>query len=208
MVGSRGFEPRSARSERAASADCATSRRLVPGGFEPPPHGLRRPGCADDFTLRRGTERSRDRTDVGHTRPQAAVTSDQRWSEWRDLNPHLAWGPQAPLPHIRPGSASGINPLIPRPNTDRWRSPAQELLSVVKDPALASWFGDSARIRTRTHEVWRLGCSRYTTLSFLSHVSTVPETEPPPALTRALCLAPDPNKKGLLGDRPRRPVSR
>lgn len=49
--------------------------------------------------------------------------------------------------------------LIPRPNADRWRSPAQEHLSVVKDPTLASCSGDSARIRTRTHEVWRLGCS-------------------------------------------------
>src|SRR5678815_343158 len=81
MVGSRGFEPRSARSERAASADCATSRRcgghgrirtatgqaldllplpgwaawpLVPSdGLEPPPHGSRTRRAA--LTLRRGT---------------------------------------------------------------------------------------------------------------------------------------------------------
>ncbi len=42
LVGSRGFEPRSARSERAASSNCATSRMMVPpGGLEPPPLGLR-----------------------------------------------------------------------------------------------------------------------------------------------------------------------
>ena len=68
-------------------------------------------------------------------------------------------------------------------------------------------FGDSARIRTRTREVWRLGCCRYTTLSFLSHVSTASETKPPHDLTRAFCRASDQNKKGLLGDRPRRPGS-
>ena len=32
--------------------------------------------------------------------------------------------------------------------------------------------------------------------------------KPPHDLTRAFCRAPDQNKKGLLGDRPRRPVSR
>ena len=81
VVGSRGFEPRSARSERAASANCATSRRcgdhgrirtatgqaldllplpgwatwplVPPGGLEPPLHGLRARRAA--FTLRRGT---------------------------------------------------------------------------------------------------------------------------------------------------------
>ena len=170
MVGSRGFEPRSARSERAASADCATSRRcgdhgrirtatgqaldllplpgwatwplVPPGGLEPPPHGLRTRRAA--LTLRRGTgadpgDRTRTSAIPG---PQAAVTSDQRWSEWRDSNPHLkAWkARRQPLPHIRPGSAWWYQSLIPRPNTDRWRSPAQELLSVVKDPARSSWW--------------------------------------------------------------------
>src|SRR5262245_42911326 len=36
--------------------------------------------------------------------------------------------------------------------------------------------GDSARSRTRTHELWRLGCSRYTTLPTSTHVSTVSKT--------------------------------
>jgi len=40
------------------------------------------------------------------------------------------------------------------------------------------------------------------------HISTVPETKPPRDLAPALCRASDQNKKGLLGDRPRRPVSR
>jgi len=41
----------------------------------------------------------------------------------------------------------------------------------------------------------------------LLHISTVSETEPPHDLTRAFCRASDQNKKGLLGDRPRRPGS-
>ena len=139
VVGSRGFEPRSARSERAASADCATSRRcgdhgrirtatgqaldllplpgwatwplVPPGGLKPPPHGLRTRRAA--LTPRRGIgadpgDRTRTTAIPG---PQPAATSDQRWSEWRDSNPHLkAWkARRQPLPHIRPGSASGIN---------------------------------------------------------------------------------------------------
>ena len=143
MVGSRGFEPRSARSERAASANCATSRRcgdhgrirtatgqaldllplpgwatwplVPPGGLEPPPHGLRTRRAA--FTLRRGIgadPKDRIRTSA-IPGPQAAVTSDQRWSEWRDSNPHLkAWkARRQPLPHIRPGSAWWYQSLIP-----------------------------------------------------------------------------------------------
>ena len=227
----------------------ATWPLVPPGGLEPPRHGLRTRRAA--LTLRRGTgadpgDRTRTTAIPG---PQAAVTSDQRWSEWRDSNPHLkAWkARRQPLPHIRIGSAYGYRTRpsalatrdassTPRPNVDRYRSPAHRLLSVVKDPALASWWaardsnpiaplgrtglrpvsgpstrtarvGDSARIRTRTHEVWRLGCFRYTTLSLLLHISTVSETEPPHDLTRAFCRASDQNKKGLLGDRPRRPGS-
>ena len=36
-------------------------------------------------------------------------------------------------------------------------------------------YGDSARIRTWTHELWRLGCFRYTTLPTSLHVQTVLE---------------------------------
>ena len=109
MVGSRGFEPRSARSERAASADCATSRRcgdhgrirtatgqaldllplpvwatwplVPPGGLEPPPHGLRARRAA--FTLRReiGVERMAglEPAPQGLEGPQATVTPHSPW---------------------------------------------------------------------------------------------------------------------------------
>jgi hypothetical protein len=40
-------------------------------------------------------------------------------------------------------------------------------------------YGDSARTRTRTHELWRLGCFCYTTLPMSPHVSTDSKTQPP-----------------------------
>lgn len=118
MVGSRGFEPRSARSERAASANCATSRwwpradsnrhwtgsrpvasaRL--GYMATGPSGWTRtttsrvksPACCVDTTEGSGADPG-DRTRTSAIPgPQASVTSDQHWSEWRDSNPHLkAW---------------------------------------------------------------------------------------------------------------------
>ena len=189
MVGSRGFEPRSARSERAASADCATSRRCTgPSGWtRTTTSRVKSPVCCVHTTEGHWTDGANGGTRTRTSRlgrPAGTITPHSRWF------------------------GLGYQSLIPGPNADRRRSPAQELLSVVKDPALASWFGDSARIRTRTHEVWRLGCCRYTTLSLLHHISTASETKPPHDLTRAFCRAPDQNKKGLPGDRPRRPVSR
>jgi hypothetical protein len=77
--------------------------------------------------------------------------------------------------------------------------------SVVKDPALASWWaatfartahGGSARIRTRTRELWRLGCSRYTTLPMSAHVS---KTHPPCALTWPLRGVRTKTKKAFQG---------
>src|SRR5262245_37427289 len=91
MVGSRGFEPRSARSERAASSNCATSRRMVPpGGLEPPPRGLR----------------------ARH----AALTPRRGWSEWRDSNPHLeAWKARGRrYPTLALDRPTGIEPVPPR----------------------------------------------------------------------------------------------
>ena len=142
--------------------------------------------------------------DVGHTRAAGCryIRSALERMAGLEPAPQGLEGPQATVTPHSPWFGLWYQSLIPRPNADRWRSPAQELLSVVKDPASASWFGDSARIRTRTHEVWRLGCSRYTTLSFLLHVSTASETEPPHDLTRAFCRASDQNKKGLLGIAP------
>jgi hypothetical protein len=94
VVGSRGFEPRSARSERAASADCATSRcgdhgrirtatgqaldllplpdwatwpLVPPGGLEPPPPGSRARHAA--LTLQSGWSRhGGSNPDLGRTR--------------------------------------------------------------------------------------------------------------------------------------------
>jgi hypothetical protein len=117
----------------------------------------------------------------------------------------------APVPStLAPWNAA----FTPRPNMDRCYSPAHRHLSVVKDPTRFELvgstycpFGDSARIRTRTHEFWRLGCSRYTTLSMSLHRSTVLKTKPPSDLARSLFRVSGQNKKGLLGDRPRRPVS-
>ena len=47
--------------------------------------------------------------------------------------------------------------------------------------------GDSARTRTRTHELWRLGCFGYTTLPMSAHVSIDSKTQPPcgPSFLRA-----------------------
>ena len=143
---------------------------VPPGGLEPPPTG-QEPGVLR-LTLRRELERAAgfEPAPQGLEGPQATVTPHSPWFGLR------------------------YQSLIPGPNTDRWRSPAQELLSVVKDPALASALGDSARIRTRTHEVWRLGCSRYTTLSFGFHVSTVSETNLP-VTGRGLSAARRPKQK-------------
>ena len=55
MVGSRGFEPRSARSERAASANCATSRDGPSGWTRTTTTRVKSPGCCVDTT--EGVER-------------------------------------------------------------------------------------------------------------------------------------------------------
>jgi hypothetical protein len=45
-------------------------------------------------------------------------------------------------------------------------------------------YGDSARIRTRTHELWRLGCFCYTTLPTSPYAANVSKTQPPSDLAR------------------------
>jgi hypothetical protein len=170
---------------------------LVPsGGLEPPPHGLRTRRAA--FTLRRGTgadpgDRTRTSAIPG---PQAAVTSDQRLERMAGLEPAPQGleGPQATVTPHSPWFGLRYQSLIPGPNTDRWRSPAQELLSVVKEPALANCLA--------TAPGFEPGPTRF------GGVSTASETKPPHDLTRLSSAPPDQNKKGLPGDRPRRPVSR
>ena len=165
MVGSRGFEPRSARSERAASANCATSRVVGPSGWiRTITSRVKSPACCVDTT--EGMERMTGFEPVpqGLEGPWATVTPHSLWHRRRQFS-------KTPLFRASPYCPSG----------------------------------DSARSRTRTHELWRLGCSRYTTLPTSSHVSTVAKTHPSSEPGPCLSTGRGQNKKGLLGDRPRRP---
>ncbi len=192
---------------------------------------VKSPACSVDTTeglklIRSALERMAgfEPAPPGLEGPQAAVTPHSLWFGLRVSNPFL-----------RVGDAECSS--TPRPNAGRCVSPPRSPFpSVVKEPALASWWaardsnqwlpeertglrpvsgpsartarlGDSARTRTRPHELWRLGCSRYTTLSFRFTSDLSCETEPPRDLARSL-LASGPKQKGLLGGRPRRPVSR
>jgi hypothetical protein len=182
MVGSRGFEPRSARSERAASAVAPRAEVAVgsSGWTRTTTTRVKGPACCVDTTEEHG------------------------WSEWRDLNPHLkAWkARRRPLPHIRPRSAG----MPPRPNVDRCRSPAHRCPSVFKDPTRSSWRqrqdsnpdprGLEARMLPLHHAADR-------------HLSQRQRTDTPSLRPDALPFrVSGQNKKGLPGDRPRRPVSR
>ena len=228
MVGSRGFEPRSARSERAASADCATSRDgdhgrtrtatgqaldllplpdwatwpLVPlGGLEPPPLGLRARHAA--LTLQRGVELIpgiepgrrpyQDRRLPLHQISSGAndgirTRTSRLGRPVGDRYPTFALVRPTGIEPVPPRWQRGMHPPHPGRTVDRCRSPAHRDPSVFKDPARQSWWaardsnpsaplgengvtarqrtirsyrpnGDSARTRTRTHELWRLGCS-------------------------------------------------
>jgi hypothetical protein len=60
-------------------------------------------------------------------------------------------------------------------------------------------YGDSARTRTRTHELWRLGCFCYTTLPMSPHVSTVSKTQPPSDLAQTSSELEAKTKKAFQG---------
>ena len=153
------------------------------------------------MTLRRGIgadpgDRTRTSAIPG---PQAAVTSDQRWSEWRDSNPHLkAWkARRQPLPHIRPRWAG-----TPRPGPT-WTGVVHRPIDVRRlSKTPLDRVGDSARIRTRTHEVWRLGCCRYTTLPITPVRKINRQTHPPCDLTRSLSAFQAKTKKAFQGIAP------
>jgi hypothetical protein len=127
-------------------------------------------------------------------------------------------------------------PSTLRPNMDRCRSPAHRHLSIVKEPALASWWaardsnpnaprgrtglrpvsgpsartariGDSARPRTWTREFWRLGCFRLHHAADLDSRCDRFEDKTSLRPDAGFFPASGQNKKGLLGDRPRRPGS-
>ena len=145
MVGSRGFEPRSARSERAASAGCATSRDdLIPlGGLEPPPHGLRARHAP--LTLQRGVERMTGFEPVpqGLEGPWATVTPHSLWFGLRVSLPRGAAQRrvECTVEHAKRG-----HPPVPprwqrgmlRPHPGRtWTGAAHrpiDIVSVFKDP--------------------------------------------------------------------------
>ena len=166
--------------------------------------------------------------------PQASVTSDQRWSEWRDSNPHpKAWkARRQPLPHIRFGSTwahtqaehgpvpftgptTSVGCQRPRScehvrfRTARvWRQRPSEREAIAPGEERTNSFRALRKPRTWTLELWRLRCFRYTTLPTSVHGSTASKTEPPCDLARFLLAGLRQKQKGLLGDRPRRPGSR
>lgn len=92
MVGSRGFEPRSARSERAASANCATSRDGPSGWTRTTTTRVKSPGCCVDTT--EGMERMTGFEPVpqGLEGPRATVTPHSLWFGLRVSNPSLHAG--------------------------------------------------------------------------------------------------------------------
>ena len=130
--------------------------------------------------------------------PQATVT------------PHSLWfGLRVTIPPLRAGNAAACT-STPRPNVDRCRSPAHRHSSIVKDPALAS---TSSYRRSTTAPGLEPGPTSFGGRMLPLHhavdvapSSTVSETKPPNDLTRSFFRAGQ-NKKGLPGDRPRRPGS-
>src|SRR5262245_42911327 len=223
MVGSRGFEPRSARSERAASAYCATSRGgdhgrirtataqaldlsplplglhgpLVPlGGLEPPPHGVR-------------------------TRNAALTPQRELWFGLRVSNPSLHAG------------NVGCS-FTPRPNMDRCPSPAHRLsvgcqrprsfelvggkgFEPNRSPAGERGYGPSADHPLRTAPLATApgvepgptsfgGSDAPVTPRCLRQLTSRPSRRHTPSAWPApSSRARGQNKKGLPGDRPRRP---
>ena len=174
MVGSRGFEPRSARSERAASANCATSRDGPSGWTRTTTTRVKSPGCCVDTT--EGMERMTGFEPVpqGLEGPRATVTPHSLWFGLRVSNPSLHAGNVECALHTQAerGPVSFTGPSTP---VSFQRPRSFELVGGKGFGPSAPYrpSGDSARSRTRTHELWRLGCSRYTTLPTSPHVSTV-----------------------------------
>ena len=145
-------------------------------GFEPAPQGLEGPQAAVTPHSRRFGLRvtfgapevnsvapfNRDPFGIARARPSALATRD---------------APSTPRPNVGPVSFTG-----PSTSVSCQRPRSCELVGGMGfEPARV---GDSARIRTRTLKLWRLGCSRYTTLPMSHHVSTISKTEPPCDLAR------------------------
>ena len=97
--------------------------------------------------------------------PRATVTPHSLWFGLRVSNPSLHAGNVECVLHTQAerGPVSFTGPSTP--------------VSFQRPRSFELVDGDSARSRTRTHELWRLGCSRYTTLPTSPHVSTVSTVE-------------------------------
>ena len=130
---------------------------VPPGGLEPPLHGLRARRAA--LTPRRGTgANDRIRTDTsrlgrpaGSRYPTFAIGSAYGY---RTRPSTMAPWDAASTPRPNLCGPVTFTGLSTSSSCQRPRSFANTLIPLVLLVA-----GDSARIRTRTHEIWRLGCS-------------------------------------------------
>ena len=126
---------------------------MVPsGGLEPPLHGLRTRRAA--LTPRRDAFGANDRIRTDTSRLGRPAGS--RYPTFALSTPSVV------KDRVRFGTAGGQQGIRTQ------ASPlGRSVLQTAGGPsARTARVGDSARIRTRTHEIWRLGCFRYTTLSF------------------------------------------
>ena len=94
-------------------------------------------------------------------------------------------------PPVRAGGRQGIRTQTLPPG-ERGYGPSA-------DHPLAPPIGDSARIRTWTRELWRLGCSPTPRCRLFSPVSTSSKTQPPSDLARASCGIEVKTKKAFQG---------
>src|SRR4029453_8548038 len=105
--------------------------------------------------------------------PVAPRADNQRWSLWVGSNhPLPGEGPGMLRSHYRGGMAGSAYGYRTRPSAlatqDASSTPRPNRLPSLGCQRTHSHrptrVGDSARIRTWIHEIWRLGCSRCTTL--------------------------------------------
>ena len=165
MVGSRGFEPRSARSERAASANCATSRvgghgrtRTATGQALdlPPLPGLGYMAIGPSGWTRTTTPRVKSPACCVDTHEKRELEPNGRDSNRRTSR--LGRPAGAVTPHSRLVRPTGIEPVPPRwhrgmlpPHPGRTgpvSSPAFDILQLSKTPLLRA--GGQQGIRTQT----------------------------------------------------------
>ena len=183
---------------------------------------VKSPACCVDTTEGSGADPGDRTRTTAIPGPQASLTSDQLWSEWRDSNPHLkAWKARGrPLPHIRSVM-------------DRCRSPAHRHFVSCQRPRSCELVGgkgfepnrslreNGVTARQRTIRSYR-PCWRqrqdsnpdpralearmlplHHAADFTSRFEDTPSLRSGPAFLQASSQ----NKKGLPGDRPRRPLT-